>query len=58
MQPSDGFINGAGQVYPRAMRNVLIPNGDSHVGVTRSPLVQDALRELFLDRQFFGLTRR
>ncbi|HEY0024786.1 MAG TPA: hypothetical protein VGB24_17870 [Longimicrobium sp.] len=37
--PSDGFIHGSGQVYPRAMRNRLIQNGDSHVGTTRSDFV-------------------
>ena len=37
--PSDGFIHGPGQVYPRALRNRLIQNGDSHVGTTRSDYV-------------------
>lgn len=56
--PSDGFIHGQGQVYPRALRNDLIRNGDSHVGVTRSPFVQETLEEILLDPRLFSLSLR
>jgi hypothetical protein len=56
--PSDGFIHGAGQVYPRALRNVLIPNGDSHVGTTRSPYVWTELDRALVDPALFNLPRR
>lgn len=53
---SDGFIHGPGQHYPRAQRNVVIRNGDSHVSTVRSPYVWGVLnREL---RTQFGMVRR
>jgi pimeloyl-ACP methyl ester carboxylesterase len=53
---TDGFIHGPGQVYPNAMRNRLINNGDSHVGTTRSDFVQARLFETL--RQDFGVVER
>ncbi len=55
---TDGFIHGPGQVYPRADRNQLIRNGDSHVGVTRSPFVRDELQAALVDPSLFNLPRQ
>lgn len=56
--PSDGFIQGQGQVYPRANRNRLIQNGDSHVGVTRSPFVRQELESALADPSLFNVPIR
>lgn len=56
--PSDGFIHGPGQVYPRALRNQLIPVGDSHTGTTRSELVWFELRTALADLDLFAIPRR
>lgn len=41
---TDGIVPGQSQIYPNALRNITIPNGDSHVGETRSEKTRDALR--------------
>ncbi|MBW3571004.1 MAG: hypothetical protein KY467_07850 [Gemmatimonadetes bacterium] len=56
--PSDGFIDGPGQVYPRALRNRLILNGDSHTGTTRSPLVWFELQRSLADVDLFAIPKR
>lgn len=56
--PSDGLIHGPGQVYPRALRNRLIPEGDSHTGTTRSPYVWEELADTFEDRTLFSIPIR
>jgi pimeloyl-ACP methyl ester carboxylesterase len=56
--PSDGFIHGPGQVYPRAQRNRLIQNGDSHVGTTRSDYVEAELRVALRDLSLFAVPGR
>jgi pimeloyl-ACP methyl ester carboxylesterase len=56
--PSDGFIHGPGQVYPRALRNQLVPVGDSHTATTRSDLVWFELRTALADLDLFAIPRR
>jgi pimeloyl-ACP methyl ester carboxylesterase len=56
--PSDGFIHGPGQVYPRALRNRLILDGDSHTGTTRSLLVRDEVFAALAARDLFAIPRR
>lgn len=55
---TDGFIHGPGQVYPNAMRNRLIQNGDSHVGTTKSPYVRDELANALRDPALFNIPPR
>ncbi|HEX6368111.1 MAG TPA: alpha/beta hydrolase [Longimicrobium sp.] len=55
---TDGFIHGDGQVYPRALRNSLILNGDSHVGTTRSPFVRTELEKILKDPVLFNIPAR
>ncbi|HEX6368109.1 MAG TPA: hypothetical protein VF006_04190 [Longimicrobium sp.] len=55
---TDGFIHGDGQVYPRALRNTVILNGDSHVGTTRSPFVRDQIQLALKDDYLFNLADR
>lgn len=56
--PSDGFIHGPGQVYPRALRNRTIRNGDSHTGTTRSLHVRDELFAALHNLDLFALPTR
>lgn len=56
--PSDGFIDGPGQIYPRAQQDRLIREGDSHVGTTKSGYVWIQLREALQDDKLFNLKTR
>lgn len=56
--PSDGFIHGSVQVYPRALRNRLIQNGDSHVGTTRSDFVKRELDAALASEDLFAVPVR
>lgn len=55
---SDGFIHGPGQVYPRADRNRVIQNGDSHVGTTRSDFVRQQVESALVDPNLFNVPIR
>lgn len=55
---SDGFIHGDGQVYPRAQRNDVIRNGDSHTATVKSPYVRQQLHRTMIDPNGLNLTRR
>ncbi|HEU0013598.1 MAG TPA: hypothetical protein VFQ45_07925 [Longimicrobium sp.] len=41
---TDGIVPGSSQIYPNATENLSIPNGDSHVGETRSTHTRTRLR--------------
>lgn len=51
----DGFIHDDGQYYPRARRNQLIPNGDSHTGTTTSEPVRREVVDALLDESLFDI---
>lgn len=53
---TDGFIQGQSQVYPYAIRNIVITNADSHSGEVRSPLVRTQLTST-LQAQFYVARR-
>ncbi len=60
-EPSDAFINGTSQVYPRTPGdklpvNYTIRDADSHAGEVRSPLVHPVLVQTM--RQDFGVAER
>lgn len=46
---SDGIVPGKSQMYPNAFRNYGIPDGDSHVGETKSDRVRKELRKALFD---------
>ncbi|HYW09268.1 MAG TPA: alpha/beta hydrolase [Longimicrobium sp.] len=53
---TDGIVPGHSQVYPNAMQNYDIPNGDSHVGETKSEKTRRELR--FALRDFMSVRPR
>ena len=42
---TDGIVPGSSQIYPNALQNYQIPQGDSHVGETKSDLTRRELRK-------------